>query len=214
MQVVIIDDHTIIIDGLEMLLSFDKNITVAKTYLDGNLFLQHLREGKIVPDVVLIDLMMPLISGYELAKILKTEFPKIKIIILSMNCEAPTVYELIERVGVEGYLSKNVSSKELCSAIRDIHLGYFHISSEASQALTEHRTKMHLHGTVKLSHREKDVVREMINGLTNKEISEKLFISESTVETHRKNIYRKTDTHSLAKLISLVNELNLLEQYR
>ncbi|HPZ26045.1 MAG TPA: response regulator transcription factor [Kaistella sp.] len=211
MKTVIIDDHNIIIEGIEMLLGFEKDIKILKSYNDGYDFLDDLRTNKIVPDVVLMDLMMPTISGLECSKILKKEFPEIKIIILSMNCDEKVVYDLIEKIGVEGYLSKKISRKELVAALNDVKLGYIHLSEEASRALSEFKKRIFEYPEIKLSAREKEIVALMMKGNTNREIAEKLFISESTVETHRKNIYRKTDAHSLPKLIQIVQELNLLE---
>lgn len=211
MKTVIIDDHNIIIEGIEMLLGFEKDIKILKSYNDGYDFLDDLRTNKIVPDVVLMDLMMPTISGLECSKILKKEFPEIKIIILSMNCDEKVVYDLIEKIGVEGYLSKKISRKELVAALNDVKLGYIHLSDEASRALSEFKKRIFEYPEIKLSAREKEIVALMMNGNTNREIAEKLFISESTVETHRKNVYRKTDAHSLPKLIQIVQELNLLE---
>ena len=211
MKVVIVDDHNIIIEGLEMLLGFEKNVEIEKTYQDGYDFLTDLRNQLVNPEIVLMDLMMPTINGLELSKILKKEFPKIRIIVLSMNCDAKMVYELIEKNGVEGYLSKKIKRTELSAALKDVKSGYTHLSDEATKSLEAFKKKIIEYPEIKLSAREKEIVKEMMNGLTNKEISEKLFISESTVETHRKNIYRKTEAHSLPKLIQMVNDLNLLE---
>ena len=84
MKIVIIDDHQIIIEGLEMLLGFEKNMQIQKTYNDAYVFLEELHSGTVKPDVLLMDLMMPTINGLECSKILKKEFPDIKIIILSL----------------------------------------------------------------------------------------------------------------------------------
>ena len=212
LDIVIIDDHNIIIEGLEMLLSFEKNVNILKTYNDAYDFLGDLRGNKIQPKIILMDMMMPTINGLEASKILKKEFPEIKIIILSMNCEPKVIYELIEKIGVEGYLSKKISRCELYKAINEVNKGYIHLSEEAEQAVNCFREKIISYPEIKLSCREKEIVEHMIDGFSNKEIAAKLFISESTVETHRKNIYRKTETHSLPKLMQMVRELNLLDQ--
>lgn len=210
MKIAIVDDHQIIIDGIEMLLGLEKNIAILKTYTDACDFLQDMREAKINPDLLLMDLMMPTMNGFECAKVLKQEFPKLKIIILSMNCDPKTVYELTEKVKIDGYLSKKISRQDLVKALEDVHLGYMHLSTEAETALKQFKSKVIVYPEIKLTLREKQIVKLMIDGLTNKEISNALFISESTVETHRKNIYRKTETHSLPKLIQVVANLNLL----
>ncbi|WP_313031433.1 response regulator transcription factor [Soonwooa sp.] len=210
MKIAIVDDHQIIIDGIEMLLGLEKNIAIVKTYTDAFDFLQDMREEKINPDLLLMDLMMPTISGFECAKILKQEFPKLKIIILSMNCDPKVVYELVEKIKIEGYLSKNVNRQNLVRALQEVQLGYIHLSEEAEMALNQFKRKIIDYPQIILTAREKQIVKLMIDGLTNKEISNALFISESTVETHRKNIYRKTETHSFPKLIQVVANLNLL----
>ncbi len=210
MKIAIVDDHQIIIDGIEMLLGLEKNIAILKTYTDACDFLQDMREGKISPDLLLMDLMMPSMSGFECAKVLKQEFPNLKIIILSMNCDPKVVYELVEKIKIEGYLSKNVNRQNLVQALQEVQLGYIHLSEEAEMALNQFQRKIIDYPQIILTAREKQIVKLMIDGLTNKEISNALFISESTVETHRKNIYRKTETHSLPKLIQAVANLNLL----
>lgn len=211
MDIVIIDDHNIIIEGIEMLLSLEKNINILKTYNDGNQFLQDLRNTVLKPEIILMDLMMPTISGFDCAKIIRHEFPEIKIIILSMNCDEKVVFQLIKKIGISGYLSKKTSRKELVSALENVRLGYIHLSDEAEIALNKFEKKLIYYPEIKLSAREKEIVNLMIKGLLNREIANQLFISESTVETHRKNIYRKTEAHSVPKLIQIVNELNLLE---
>ena len=211
LDIVIIDDHNIIIEGLEMLLGFEKNVKILKTYNDAYDFLGDLRGQKLMPKILLVDLMMPTINGLEASKIIKKEFPEIKIIVLSMNCEPKVIYELIEKIGVEGYLSKKINRIELYSALNDVSKGYIHLSEEALQALNCFREKIIAYPEIKLSSREKEIVDLMINGFSNKEIAAKLFISENTVETHRKNIYRKTEAHSITKLIQMVHDLNLLE---
>ena len=149
-------------------------------------------------------------NGFECAKVLKHEFPNLKIIILSMNCDPKVVYELVEKIKIEGYLSKNVNRQNLVHALQEVQLGYIHLSEEAEMALKQFQRKIIDYPQIILTAREKQIVKLMIDGLTNKEISNALFISESTVETHRKNIYRKTETHSLPKLIQVVANLNLL----
>lgn len=210
-DIVIIDDHTIIIEGLEMLLSFEKKIKILSTYNNAYDFLGDLKKHRILPKIVLMDLMMPLLNGLEASRLIKKEFPEIKIIILSMNCDPKVIYELIEKIGVEGYLSKKIGRGELYRAVSEVYQGFIHLSEEAEQALLGFRKKIIVYPEVKLSCREKEVVNLVMDGFSNKEIAIKLFISESTVETHRKNIYRKTETHSLPKLMQIVKELNLLD---
>ena len=213
MKICIVDDHRIIIEGIELLLSLEKDISIINNYEDGNELLHDLEIGKASPDIVLMDLYMPAINGMECAKLLKKNFPDIKIIILSMNSEDAIVHDLIEKIGVEGYLSKKIDRTELTKALKIVQSGGVYLSQEADSALSRFKRKLIDYPTIKLSSREKEVVQLMIDGFMNKEIASRLFISESTVETHRKNIYRKTETHSLPKLIQLVADLKLLEEF-
>jgi DNA-binding NarL/FixJ family response regulator len=112
MKIAIVDDHQIIIDGIEMLLGLEKNIAILKTYTDACDFLQDMREGKINPDLLLMDLMMPTMNGFECAKVLKQEFPNLKIIILSMNCDPKVVYELVAKLKISDSLSGRKLSNE------------------------------------------------------------------------------------------------------
>ena len=118
MDIVIIDDHNIIIEGIEMLLSLETNINILKTYNDGNAFLKDLRANVVEPEIILMDLMMPTINGFECSKILHQEFPDLKIIILSMNCEDKVIHELINTVGISGYLSKKNYKKRIGFGVR------------------------------------------------------------------------------------------------
>lgn len=213
-NIVVIDDHNIIIEGIEMLLGFEKDIVIEKTYSDANLFIYDLRHKKVTPELVLMDLVMPTINGLEASKILKKQFPELKIIILSMNYEAKIIHDLIEKIGVEGYLSKKISRSELVSAIKNVRKGYTHLSPEASEMLAGFKQKIFSYPEIKLSEREKQIVKMMFNGDSNKEIAAKLFISPRTVETHRKNIYRKTDVNSLPKLMQIVSDLQLLDDLK
>lgn len=211
MKICIVDDHQIIIEGIELLLSLEKQISIMHTFNDGNELIQELKTGEVKPDLVLMDLHMPAMNGMECSKILKKEFPDIKIIILSMNCDDNVVYELIEKIEIHGYLSKNIDKKEMLHALKIVEKGGVYLSKEAEISLSRFKKRIINYPVVKLSSREKEIVKLMMEGFTNREISLQLFISESTVETHRKNIYRKTETHSLPKLIQMVNELKLLE---
>lgn len=212
MKIAIVDDHQIIIDGIEMLLGLENDIHITRTYTDGTDLLQDLRSGQVVADLILTDLLMPNLTGYECARILKKEFPALKVIVLSMTCDPKTIYELVDKIGIDGYLSKKINRAELVQALHDARRGDLHLSDEAAEALTKFRHRIIDSPVTILSAREKQVVRLMIEGLMNREIAAHLCISESTVETHRKNIYRKTETNSVPRLMQAVHDLDLLRE--
>ncbi len=210
-KIAIVDDHSIVIDGMVLLLSFEKKIEIQSTYTNGFQLIKKLRENSNHPDILLLDLLMPEISGVECSEIIKKEFPHIKIIVLTMECDTKVIHQLIHHIGVEGFLNKSLSRKDLLDCVDLVSRGYYYITKEVETCLENYREKIIQNDHIKLSNREKEIVKHLMQGYTNMEIAEKLFISESTVETHRKNIYRKTDTHNIPKLINLVNDLDLLK---
>lgn len=154
--------------------------------------------------------MMPLINGYEFALMVRKERPEIKIIILSMNNDGKTIYNLIENAEIKGFLPKSVSKKELIATIEKVYDGGQHFSDEILEELECYSRRKKENEDLKLSIRELEIIKLMTKGMTNKQIAKDLFISEKTVETHRKNIFRKTDTHNVVSLLDLVNRLGIL----
>lgn len=209
-NIAILDDHQIIIDGLKLLLQSDENLSVTIESNDGFSFLEKLKTATEKTDVILLDLMMPKISGYETALMINESFPDLKIIVLSMNNNAETIYNLIERADIKGFLPKSVNKNDLLTAIHKIHNGGFHFHEDILAELENYKVRVYEKEQLMLSPRELDVIKLISKGMGNKEIATQLFISEFTVSTHRKNIFRKTNTHNVGSLMDLVNRLQLL----
>ncbi len=207
-RIAILDDHQIVIDGLKLLLENEEDLKVIFESDNGFEFIEKLHTLQV--DIVLIDLIMPKLSGYETAVMLQEKFPGIKIIILSMNNDAKTIYDLVERADIKGFLPKSVNKSELLAAIYKVNSGGIYFSDELIEELQSCREIVSQKDQLMLSDREIEIVRMVCRGLTNKEIATDLYISEFTVSTHRKNIFRKTDTHNVASLIALATKLNLL----
>lgn len=209
-NIAILDDHQIIIDGIKLLLQSDEKLSVIMEANDGFSFLEKLKTATEKTDLILLDLMMPKISGYETALMINERFPEIKIVVLSMNNDAETIYNLIEKADIKGFLPKSINKNELLAAIYKIHNGGFHFHEEVLAELEDYKVKVYEKEQLMISPRELDVIRLISKGLGNKEIAAQLFISEFTVSTHRKNIFRKTNTHNVGSLMELVNRLQLL----
>lgn len=209
-NIAILDDHQIIIDGLKLLLQSDEQVSVTIEANDGFSFLEKLKTSTERTNIILLDLMMPKISGYETALMINESFPYIKIIVLSMNNNAETVYNLIEKADIKGFLPKSVNKNDLLATIHKIHGGGFHFHEDILTELENYKVKVYEKEQLMLSPRELDVIRLISKGCGNKEIAAQLFISEFTVSTHRKNIFRKTNTHNVGSLMELVNRLQLL----
>ncbi len=209
-KIAIVDDHQIVIDGLQLLLESAPQVQVVSVATNGFELLEQLQKKIIDPDILILDLMMPVISGYEFSLIMKKEFPHVKVMILSMNLDGKVVGELIENAAIEGFLSKSISKKELIGAIEKVYEGGQYFSEEVIKELEKYAKIENQREEFRLSARELEVIGLIAKGCTNKQIAAHLFLSEKTVETHRKNIFRKTQTHNVGSLLDKVNRFRLL----
>ncbi len=194
-----VDDHQIVIDGIMALLQEDKELDIVATANSSTRMLQLLQQHEV--DILLTDVVMEGISGQQLAKEVRKLFPSIKIIALSMSGVGEIVEEMINDADISGYLLKQTGKQELVDAIKKVYSGgqYFQpkiLDELAKQA--EVRTET---DAAHLTSREKEIIVLLEKNLSSKEIAETLFISVRTVETHRKNILKKTDTTNLLSLL-------------
>ena len=209
-HIAILDDHQIVIDGLKLLLENEATLKVVVEDTNGFELLKKLEKNDCKVDIILVDLMMPIISGYEAAMMIHQQFPEIKIIILSMNNDAKTIYDLVEHADIKGFLPKSVNKTEMITVIKKVQEGGLYFSDDLLDALETYQKNKNEKEDISLSEREVEVIQLISKGLTNKEIAAQLFLSEFTVSTHRKNIFRKTDTHNVASLLALATKLHLL----
>lgn len=209
-NIAILDDHQIIIDGLKLLLESDSNINVVFEATSGSIFLRKLTEIDRIVDIVLLDLMMPEISGFEMALMLKKDYPEIKIIVLSMNIDGKSITELKAKAGIKGFLSKSVDKTELMLAIMTVNSGEEYFSQEAEREMDNYQKISKELEQITLTKREIEIIRLIDKGLINKEIAKKLFISEQTVTTHRKSILRKTGAHNVSTLLNFARKTHII----
>ncbi len=197
LKLYIVDDHQMLIDGLKALLSDESNISIVG---ESNLPLVALKEiAEYRPDIVLTDINMPEMDGIELTKEVKKLNPEIKVIALSMFGERETISDML-KAGVNGYILKNTGKAELLNAINKVANGGTFFSDEVSAEMLKTPTASETK-EISLSLREIEVIELIAKEYTNAKIAETLFISERTVETHRKNIFRKTDTKGVIGLL-------------
>lgn len=200
-RLLLVDDHPLVREGLRSCLIQEKNFEIAGEAADGE---EAIRQTKsLLPDIVLLDLSMPGMNGLEAARILTKTAPKSKILILTMHDNKEYVRRMVA-TGVQGYVLKDSSPAELVAAITAVHRGETYFSKQISQAVMSDyvktvRTKTKK-GEVELSQRESEVLILITEGLSNKEIAKRLFVSVRTVETHRERIIRKLDIHTVAGL--------------
>jgi DNA-binding NarL/FixJ family response regulator len=166
--------------------------------------------AQVQPDILLTDVMMPGLTGQQLAKQVRKAFPDIKILALSMSGQGDIVDEMINDADINGYVLKNIGKEELQKAIRKIAAGGIYFSEEVLKELEKQSNLRKENEAAQLTQREIEIIRLIEKELSNKEIAEALFISERTVETHRKNIFRKTHTNSVLGLVKYAYEHRLI----
>ncbi len=207
-KIAIIDDHQIVIDGLRSLLKGHSRYEIVAECNHPENMIPLLRKQSV--DILLTDVMMPVVTGVELARLVKKEFPSIKIIALSMNGEGSLVNQMIEESDISGYLLKNIGQTEFLKALDKIAAGGIYFSDEVLQEMLKASERKKEAEESKLTVRELEIVKLIEKEYSNKQIAEELFLSERTVETHRKNIFRKTKTNSVIGLIKYAYEYKLI----
>ena len=205
-RIVLTDDHQIVIDGLAAALKNFPHIAIVATATSGQAMIDILQQTQA--DIMLTDLMMPGMDGQALAQAVKSIYPEMKIIALSMNGSGEQVEGMLPFV--EAYLLKHCGIQELVLAIETVYNGGEYFDASVQQELITHRKSQQNLKNVGITPREKQIIQMMEKDLSNKEISSQLCISVRTVETHRKNILRKTGTKNLLTLVKWAQEHHLL----
>ena len=205
MKTILIDDHAILLDGIRALLEKEEGVEVIATAESAEKGLELIQSHQ--PDLLITDFNLPGMDGLSLIRRVKKMLPDIKIIVLSMHDETHLVKEILKE-GVNGYVLKKDSHKELSEALQQIKVGRVFLSDEINKMLIR---GLNFPDEQKLlSDREREILKLIAKEYSNKQIAEELFISERTVETHRKNIFRKTGTSSLVGLIKFAYANSLI----
>lgn len=206
-SVFVIDDHQMFITGIQSMFADHERIRVVGGSTAGKEAFLQLK--KLAVDVVLLDINLPDIDGVELNKILRQALPAIKVIALTMHHEASFIQSMI-RGGARGYVLKNSSQEQLQNAILAVAAGDTWFGKDIMQSLMP--DKMASSSMIpKLSRREKEVLTLITQEYTNYEIADKLFISQHTVETHRKNLLQKLNVKNTAGLVRFALERGLVD---
>ncbi|UXR77696.1 MULTISPECIES: response regulator transcription factor [unclassified Staphylococcus] len=205
-KVAIVDDHYIVRQGLEFLLSTRDTIEMVGSFSAGQELLDALHDNICQPELVLVDLVMPEMNGITLIQQLKQQYPKIKILVLTSYVDEEHVISAMQ-VGADGYEMKDVEPEQLMASIQRVLEGDTVIHKEAQQVMEVVNNKPHIQN--KLSKRETEVLKEMAKGKTNKEIADVLFVSEKTIKTHVSHILSKLEVtdRTQAALYAMSNHL-------
>lgn len=210
-KIIVADDHHILLDGLSALLQKQKGIEIVGLFDNGSDVYEAL--SRLEVDVALLDINMPGINGRDLTLKIKKDFPKVAVIILSMYDDAGHILELID-AGASGYLLKNVTDKELLEAIKAVAEGKTYHSDEVTEKITSFvlhtQKKSEDVNEPKLTKREVEILRLIAQEYSNAQIAKTLFISERTVEAHRKNMLRKVQNKTIVGLLMYAKEHNII----
>ncbi|MGD8228609.1 MAG: response regulator transcription factor [Desulfobacteraceae bacterium] len=213
-RIVIAEDHTILREGLRALLSADPQFDVVGEAGDGRDAIRCCDE--LVPDLVLMDLSMPRMHGFDAIKEIKRQSPEIKIIVLTVHKTDEYILATLQ-AGADGYVLKDATQSELVMAIRNVLMGKRYLSPGISDKVIE--GYLEGKGTIKtrsawdtLTRREREILKLIAEGYKNKEVADHLCISLKTVEKHRANLMKKLDLHNAAELTAFAMEKGLVDR--
>jgi two-component system, NarL family, nitrate/nitrite response regulator NarL len=207
-DILIADDHRIMVDGLYGILKDEKIIGNIYTAFDGRDAVHQVTTRQI--DCVILDINMPILNGIEAAKQIRQQKPIVKIIMVSMLCDGSIVTKAL-KAGADAFVIKNTGKEELLKAITRVMKNEKYISAELSYDLLHKMNRPSGNETESnLTQREKEIIRYIADGLTAHEIADKLFISHRTVDTHRKNILQKLHLKNIAALTRYAADNDLL----
>lgn len=205
LNILLAEDHTIVRNGIRMLLETDDDIKIVGEAVNGNEVLEKIKQKEEI-DIILADINMPELDGISLIKEAKALDPNIQVVILSMHDNEKYVMQAFLE-GASGYMLKNVSADELIFSLKFISNGGSYLCSELTMKIVQnliHNKQYapnHTKVAIDFSLREIEVLNLIAEGLTNSEMSEKLFISKRTIEGHRQSLIEKTNSKNTAALI-------------
>ncbi len=197
-KILVADDHPVVRRGISSCLARQEHLEIVGEAADGYETLQKARD--LAPDIILMDIHMPQMNGLAVTELLRKERPEIKVLILSMHSDADYVLRIIQS-GAQGYVLKVAPTEELVRAIETVSAGETYFSSDVARiALNQFVRGGGEAGAAQLTNREREVLVQIAEGRSNKEIASQLGVGVRTVETHRERIMRKLDIHTVAGL--------------
>ncbi|AYV20267.1 MULTISPECIES: response regulator transcription factor [Vibrio] len=205
-RVVIVDDHQVVLEGFMARLEREPEIDVVATASNGVEAIEVVKST--LPDVVLMDVSMPIMNGIESTQVLKEELPNIRVLMLTMHDNREYIMKVMQ-AGAVGYMLKEISAEKMVQAIKTVHQGSTYFCESVTQTLFSQEITPVVAKSNPLSRREESVLKLVAQGCSSKKIAQMLDISYRTVETHRQNIKHKLDLHSTAELAKYALENGL-----
>ncbi len=210
-NILIVDDHPLVIDGIKTMLHDVGYLSIKNTAKNARDALSYIKDNPDI-DIILLDINLPDTDGLRLCEMIRQVNKKTKIIGLTYVNEAGIITQLIKK-GANGYLLKNMEREELINAIDQVMNGTIYLSKEANEKIIEQLKGYGLQpGQVPtLTRREKEILQLLAKGFTSNEIASRLFLSNYTVDTHRKNMLQKFNVHNTQALVNIAHELKIME---
>ncbi len=210
-RILLADDHTILREGIKVLLNRERDMEIVAEAEDGAQALEQVRSVK--PDVVVMDISMPKIGGLEVTREITETFPDVKVVILTMHDNEEYLVQALKS-GAKGYVLKEAAATDLAEAIRAVVRGDAYLYPAVARKLVDdyvNRVRTIKTASESLTPREREVLKLVAEGHTNKEIADYLGISVKTVENHRANLMRKLDLHDRTELARYAIKIGLVE---
>ncbi len=210
-RILLADDHTILREGIKVLLNRERDMEIVAEAEDGAQALEKVRTAK--PDVVVMDISMPKIGGLEVTREITETFPDVKVVILTMHDNEEYLVQALKS-GAKGYVLKEAAATDLAEAIRAVVRGDAYLYPAVARKLVDdyvNRVRTIKTASESLTPREREVLKLVAEGHTNKEIADYLGISVKTVENHRANLMRKLDLHDRTELARYAIKIGLVE---
>ncbi|EKO3467083.1 response regulator transcription factor [Vibrio fluvialis] len=207
-RVVIVDDHRVVLEGFMARLEMEPEIEVIATASNGLEALEVVKQHR--PDVILMDVSMPIMNGIDATRLIKEEVPDAKVLMLTMHDNREYIMKVMQ-AGAVGYMLKEISAEKMVQAIKTVNLGSTYFCESVTQTLFTQDIIPSAQKPNPLSRREEAVLKMVAQGYSSKKIASLLNISYRTVETHRQNIKHKLDIHSTAELAQYAIQHGMLE---
>ncbi|ELS8946506.1 response regulator [Vibrio fluvialis] len=207
-RVVIVDDHRVVLEGFMARLEMEPEIEVIATASNGLEALEVVKQHR--PDVILMDVSMPIMNGIDATRLIKEEVPDAKVLMLTMHDNREYIMKVMQ-AGAVGYMLKEISAEKMVQAIKTVNLGSTYFCESVTQTLFTQEIIPSSQKPNPLSRREQAVLKMVAQGHSSKKIASLLNISYRTVETHRQNIKHKLDIHSTAELAQYAIQHGMLE---
>lgn len=214
-KIILVDDHQLVRDGIKSLISDSFGIDIIGEASNGVELFKQLHQ--VMPDVILMDISLPNMSGIEITKILKKDHPKIKILMLSMYTSEDFIFNGL-KAGINGYLPKNTTRDELLLAIEEVYNGNEYFSKSISNIILKSFVNSAKYGNNAtddklsiLTKRETEILKLVVEGISNQHIADQLFISIRTVETHKTSIMKKLELNNTIDLVKFAIKNKIIE---